>query len=367
LADSAGRARGDQSNIPVPILRQALAGGSRHLRWTEARSGETVQYFLTPLQDTTAPPGASPSVLAPPAQGALLVALDLHPLEMLKTKTFRHLVAVNGAGFVLLVFLLWLLLTRTTTRPLTTFLRKVVETSGPSMTPGGLAGRRDLQETLTNLTKAVQDREAFHRAVLTSLPAQLAILDREGRILSVNPSWDTQARDMATPFPSPATVGSNYLTACRLAPPDYSEHAREALLGVQAVLDGSLRQFTMEFPCHAKAGERWYLLCATPLAQSSGGAVISYTDITERKQVEAALRESLAEAQLARERLDSLYKTAPIGMMYVTPDLKIERVNQFLADVHRRTGPEHLGRPLSDIIPPERWSVLAPVFEEVLG
>jgi two-component sensor histidine kinase len=69
--------------------------------------------------------------------------------------------------------------------------------------------------------------------------------------------------------------------------------ALSARQGIEAVLDGSLPSYYLEYPCHSPHQQRWFSLSATPLGSTGLGAVISHTDITERKQAEQALQQSL--------------------------------------------------------------------------
>lgn len=63
------------------------------------------------------------------------------------------------------------------------------------------------------------------------------------------------------------------------------------LAGLQAVLEGSLPRFTCEYPCDTPTQQRWFAMMAMPLGErGQGGAVISHTDITPRKQAEQAMQ-----------------------------------------------------------------------------
>jgi diguanylate cyclase (GGDEF)-like protein/PAS domain S-box-containing protein len=85
-----------------------------------------------------------------------------------------------------------------------------------------------------------------------------------------------------------------------------------------------------------------------------------------RKRAEQAVREALAATERERARLDTLYATAPIGLMYVTPALTVERVNRRIAELHGRSIEDFLGKSLPEVLPPESWSAMQPVFERVL-
>ena len=141
--------------------------------------------------------------------------------------------------------------------------------------------------------------QALNQAVLGSLAANIAVLDKEGNIIAVNKAWKRFAyeNDGAAVAES---VGVNYLQVCSNAP-ESGDGGWAALNGIQGVLDGTLPDFALEYPCHSPSKKRWFLMSVTPLLGEQGGAVVSHTDITERKQIEEALQESEKRLELAME------------------------------------------------------------------
>ncbi len=143
---------------------------------------------------------------------------------------------------------------------------------------------------LEDANRALRDSEEFSRAVLGSLTAHIAVLDRDGVIVAVNEAWERFARENAGPGWATG-VGVNYLDVCRSASGKGARYAQAALAGIGEVLDGARPSYTLEYPIHARSAKRWFMLVATPLASAQGGAVLSHIDITERKQAEEVLRE----------------------------------------------------------------------------
>ena len=147
---------------------------------------------------------------------------------------------------------------------------------------------------------ALRESEAFARAVLNSVSAEIAVLDREGVIVAVNEPWRRFAghrrADPAAPVPR-TDVGVNYLAVCRDSAGDASEGAMAAHDGILAVLERQAPRFTLEYPCHSPDGQHWFAMTVTPLEEARGGAVVSHVEITERKQAERQLRERQSEAE----------------------------------------------------------------------
>jgi signal transduction histidine kinase len=138
-------------------------------------------------------------------------------------------------------------------------------------------------------------------AVLDALPAQVAVLDRTGRILCVNRAWRDFARDNGAPIDLARGVGIDYLGACRESPGEVQGEACPVAAGIGEVLAGRLDRFVREYPCHSPERERWFALTAAPLDGSLGGAVVIHFDISERRRAEGeARRVRDAAAQVAR-------------------------------------------------------------------
>ncbi|MBD3895447.1 EAL domain-containing protein [Halomonas sp. ML-15] len=150
----------------------------------------------------------------------------------------------------------------------------------------------DQQDSMmTTLSGALATR----RALIDSLPAHIALLDGDGKILDVNDQWrhfgtlnDSQDANFG--------VGSNYLEICRAADGDCAEDAHKAAVGLKAVLDGDEQSFVFEYPCHSPSQPYWFRMMANRLEPGRGtedslGVVVMHVDITERKMAEIELKQ----------------------------------------------------------------------------
>lgn len=128
--------------------------------------------------------------------------------------------------------------------------------------------------------------EQLKDAILNSLTAQIAVLGPDGIIETVNDAWK-QFEKENTPQGLPALdyIGMNYLEVCKQSEGRFSEEAQETFKGILAVLQGTISSFTIEYPCDTPSKKRWFLMSVTALPNSLG-AVVSHTDITERKTIE---------------------------------------------------------------------------------
>jgi signal transduction histidine kinase/integral membrane sensor domain MASE1 len=172
--------------------------------------------------------------------------------------------------------------------------------------PGGIVERiRLLGEILTvtvmrqRADRAAREGEILNQAVLASLTGAVAVLDRTGIILRVNGAWSRLARAHAGDLLPELLVGGNYLEACRRLAQLGIQEGQVALEGLQTLLAGTSRGFSIEYSWPWGAGSGWAEMLAVPLERPAGGAVITHHDITRRKQSELEAqqhRQSLAHA-----------------------------------------------------------------------
>jgi signal transduction histidine kinase/ABC-type uncharacterized transport system substrate-binding protein len=176
--------------------------------------------------------------------------------------------------------------------------------------------------------------ELLKRAVLNSLSSGVAVLDRDGTIVSSNPRWAEFVKNSGAGFTAELGVGVNYLEACRTAMQAGNQSANQGLLGIEAILAGEKAQFTMEWDSSDGSSSRYSLMTVTPLSIQPG-CVVSHTDITQRKQEERerlALSGQLIHAQeeersrLARELHDDFNQR--LAMLAVD----LESASQMIAD-----------------------------------
>ena len=152
---------------------------------------------------------------------------------------------------------------------------------------------------------ALRASELMKSAILASLDSGVAVLDPRGRIAAVNPSWLELAADPAAAELAP-DVGASYLDGWRAAAGRGEPRAIDALPGMEAVLTGARPGFTFEYPSVMPRGERWVTISVVALSHPAGGAVVSRTDISERKRAEV-------EAQRSRQELAHVTRVSTIG------------------------------------------------------
>lgn len=123
--------------------------------------------------------------------------------------------------------------------------------------------------------------------VLDALPMHVASLDSRGAIVEVNRAW-TEFR-----LPEP---GDTVLSAWKN---DVTEPLVQSTLnlGIGELLAGTRERFELEYPFRREGETVWLSLCAY---RRPGGAVVTQTDITDRRRAQARRAQENAAARVDR-------------------------------------------------------------------
>ena len=207
---------------------------------------------------------------------------------------------------------------------------------------------RSMMNAIHVRTAALEKSREFNYAVLSSLNDNIAVLDKEGIILSVNQSWNNFARNNEVSSLEMVGEGINYLEVCQGVSDESAEIAQGAHRGIKSVLSGERNVFELEYPCNSPKEERWFLLRVIPFSGEKGAAIVSHSDISDRKKAEIELLEAeLKYRTIADFAYDWEYWEAQdSSLVYVSPSC--ERITHYRVS-------DFLERPelLSEIIVPE--------------
>jgi PAS domain S-box-containing protein len=150
------------------------------------------------------------------------------------------------------------------------------------------------------------ESQAFSASILDSVTAEIAVLDGNGLIRAVNKAWTEFSlanQPQAGENLAYTGVGSDYLSVCRNASGAETADGDHVRKGIQAVMQGRLPEFSMEYPCHSPTQQRWFHLNVTPLASGDQGVVVAHTNITDRKLSEL---QAVRSEQLLRTAIDTI-------------------------------------------------------------
>ncbi len=140
--------------------------------------------------------------------------------------------------------------------------------------------------------KKLKESEEFNKGVLSSLTSHIAVLNKNGDILSVNDAWTNFYTKNGETILSRAGIGTNYFEACEKASITDDTITKKALNGIKSVLNNKTNSFQIEYPFLSKENEYWFMLSVSIYESSDTKVVVRHIDITERRKIENQLKKS---------------------------------------------------------------------------
>ena len=138
---------------------------------------------------------------------------------------------------------------------------------------------QDLRRAEANLQAAMQ----LFRDILDSQPMPVAVLDRNGMVVTTNMTWQQVHSENAL-FGTNCCQGQNYLQFCEASPNSYGAKLAAA---TQTVLEGREPGTPVEHSCEDGKETRWYELIVRPFTgRGVAQVVVMHQEITHRKLAE---------------------------------------------------------------------------------
>jgi len=208
------------------------------------------------------------------------------------------------------------------------------------------------QQVLEKQQELLKARE-MQAAILNALPPLIALLNNEGKIITVNDSWKKFIQENKLDIPAYG-VGCSYLAICEKTFGFDDIYIDKAAKAIDSVLWGRITEFSLEHPNNLADKKRWFKLLVAPLQdKSSNNAIIMHLDITNRKIAEQALIKSEA-------NLRSIFENTDLSIVLLDTTLKIVSFNsnaQNLAVKHFGKKLE-TGREGRAFLPKDRMAVI---------
>ncbi len=180
--------------------------------------------------------------------------------------------------------------------------RRILRTSGTPVFDGkrrflgyrgvarDITADREVQSTLRDFERDLDASRRRLAALLDALPAEIVLVDGDGRIAEVNEGWRraVEAEQRAGPDHG---VGSPYVAVCRIASAD-SEAAATARAALDRILANEPIADDLEYVHETEVGRRWFRIAILPLSHEDlDGAVVAHFEVTDRKEAELRLAE----------------------------------------------------------------------------
>lgn len=157
-----------------------------------------------------------------------------------------------------------------------------------------------------NRADALRQSERFAKSTIDALESHLCVLDEQGRIIAANRAWHNFA---AANGGDPARLGegADYLGTCQAAARRACESAARFAAGLQAVLRGTRRRFSLEYECSSDTEERWFHARVTRFpGRGPLRIVVIHENITALKHAQDELRQAAARLRRLTTHLESV-------------------------------------------------------------
>ncbi|MGJ3239795.1 MAG: PAS domain S-box protein [Anaerolineae bacterium] len=204
---------------------------------------------------------------------------------------------------------------------------------------------------ITQLKQAeaqLRESERFAHATVNALSAQIAIIDAEGNIISVNTAWQRFAEANDANLEA-IGVGVNYLDVLGKVDPHSLDApiAQAVKAGIQQVIDGERAIFSLEYACPTPDEPLWFMVRVTRF------------DVDEPVRV-AIAHENITERVLAEQKL-ATYNTG-LKQLVKERTAQLQRINNRMTSIL-----DHISTPVLLVQRNGRIDITNPAFDRKMG
>jgi len=205
----------------------------------------------------------------------------------------------------------------------------------------------ELKNKVDQLGRANSDLQNF----IESTQVPTIFLDRKMRIRSFTPATKSlfrfQDQDKGRPF---SDVVSR------------TDHRQLEELGHKVLETGE----GLEQELAIEDGDESHVVRVLPyrdLNEAVDGVIFVFSDVTKIRQAQADLARNEGIARQRSHEIETLYKTAPVGMALVDRNQRYLKINQHFAELNGQPIEKHIGRTLREMIPDLSEKMERPIAE----
>jgi PAS domain S-box-containing protein len=220
--------------------------------------------------------------------------------------------------------------------------------------------RKNNEEQLQKNHSQLREASETQAAILNALPPNITLLNEKGRIMAVNESWKKFAILNNLGIPN-FGIGFNYFAISEKATGANKSDSNKIEHGIKEVIQGSKKDFTMEYVSYLPGETKWFQLIVAPLAdKAQQGAVVLHIDITRRKVAENALLQS-------ESNLRSIFENTDLAIVFFDSALNVISFNSNSSDLFTRKFNKKLkaGNSAFKYFPKMRKSFINQIIERV--
>lgn len=203
-----------------------------------------------------------------------------------------------------------------------------------------------LKEKVAELSRTFE-RE---KAILNGIPANIAIVNRDGIITSVNSSWTNFAKENGVSDQN--FLGANYIKISRESA---SAEGIGIAEGIEKIFDGAISEFKTEYACHSPSKLRWFVVKILPLFfdNTFTELIVMHLDITTRKLYEIDLLKSQETLEKAVKETQKILDASLDVICTTDRDGKFVQVSRACKEVWGYDQQELLGKNYIDLVTDE--------------
>ena len=197
-------------------------------------------------------------------------------------------------------------------------------------------------------------------AILNALAAHVAVLNSDGVIVFTNKSWNQFAKENGNPSRRAIGPGASYIGVCHQAVLDGAPGAQAILTGIQDVLAGKQKAFSIEYPCDSPTEQRWFAMNVRPM---QGGAVTAHLDITHHMSADNA-----EERHRHNQELKTILDNSPDAIVRLDRKVRCVYVNPIAAKAAGLPAEAFLGKTPDQVgLPKTLCDLWRQTFRDVVG